>query len=118
MSPKEKPIERMYWSIGEVATLLGVKTSLLRYWEKEFGTLRPKRTNKGDRLYTKADIEQLQRIQYLVKEKGYTLQGAKGQLRKRAVPETPPPAEISLDEVRNKLLRVRQKLVELGEQGW
>jgi DNA-binding transcriptional MerR regulator len=55
---------------------------LIRYWEKEFGTLRPKRTGKGDRLVHKKDIEQLQRIQHLVKEKGFTLQGAREQLRK------------------------------------
>ncbi len=70
MPYKEKTIEKLYWSIGEVAEQLGVNTSLIRYWEKEFGTLRPKRTGKGDRLYTKKDIEQLQRIQHLVKEKG------------------------------------------------
>ena len=63
MPLKEKTIERMYWSIGEVADTLGVNTSLLRYWEKEFGTLRPKRTNKGDRLYTKDDIATIRGIQ-------------------------------------------------------
>jgi DNA-binding transcriptional MerR regulator len=115
MPLKEKTIERMYWSIGEVADTLGVNASLLRYWEKEFGTLRPKRTSKGDRLYTKDDIEQLRRIQHLVKEKGFTLQGAKGQLRKRAVPEAPVQPVIPLDEVRSALLRVREKLIALVE---
>lgn len=81
MPLKEKTIERMYWTIGEVAGELGVNPSLLRYWEKEFGSLRPKRTNRGDRLYTREDIGQLQRIQHLVKEKGFTLHGAKGELR-------------------------------------
>ncbi len=112
MPLKEKTIERMYWSIGEVADTLEVNTSLLRYWEKEFGTLRPKRTSKGDRLYTKDDIEQLRRIQHLVKEKGFTLQGAKGQLRKPKVEEAPPP-QLPLDEVRSKLMHVRKRLVEL-----
>lgn len=115
MPLKEKTIERMYWSIGEVADTLGVNASLLRYWEKEFGTLRPKRTNKGDRLYTKDDIEQLRKIQHLVKEKGFTLQGAKGQLRKPVVQEAPPPPQLPLDEVRSKLLRVRERLMELRE---
>ena len=113
MPLKEKTIERMYWSIGEVADTLEVNTSLLRYWEKEFGTLRPKRTNKGDRLYTKDDIEQLRKIQHLVKEKGFTLQGAKGQLRKRAEPEPAPQPVLPLDEVRSKLMHVRKRLVEL-----
>ncbi len=115
MPLKEKTIERMYWPIGEVAQELGVNTSLLRYWEKEFGTLRPKRTNKGDRLYTKDDIEQLRRIQHLVKDKGFTLQGAKDQLRKPEPQEAPPVPELPLDEVRSKLKRVRERLVELRE---
>ncbi|MBZ0205836.1 MAG: MerR family transcriptional regulator [Flavobacteriales bacterium] len=116
MPLKEKTIERMYWGIGEVADTLGVNTSLLRYWEKEFGTLRPKRTNKGDRLYTKDDIEQLRRIQHLVKEKGFTLQGAKGQLRKPEPKEEPEVPPLPVDEVRNKLRRVREGLLELRKR--
>ena len=112
MPLKEKTIERMYWPIGEVAETLGVNTSLLRYWEKEFGTLRPKRTNKGDRLYTKDDIEQLRRILYLVKEKGFTLQGAREQLRKADNVETA--ATLDVEQLRNRLLEIRTKLVALG----
>ena len=118
MPLKEKTIGRMYWTIGEVADELGVNTSLLRYWEKEFGTLRPKRTNKGDRLYTKDDIGQLRRIQYLVKEKGFTLQGAKSALRQAELPEREPaPAPtVQVDEIRERLLRVRRKLVAWREE--
>lgn len=120
MPLKEKPIERLYWSIGEVAEDLGVNTSLLRYWEKEFGTLRPKRTNKGDRLYTKNDILQLQRIQYLVKEKGFTLQGAKSELRKPeaplSAPEPIPSPAVPVNEVRARLLFIREQLLELREE--
>lgn len=115
MSLKEKTIERLYWSIGEVADELGVNTSLLRYWEKEFGSLRPKRTNKGDRLYTAADIEQLRRIQHLVKEKGFTLQGAKVQLRRSGSAEPVPPPALPVDEVRSTLVRLRQGLLALRE---
>lgn len=120
MPLKEKTIERMYWSIGEVAGELGVNTSLLRYWEKEFGTLRPKRTNKGDRLYTKDDIGQLRKIQHLVKEKGFTLQGAKDQLRRPEAPAVPAPtpiAPIPVDEVRSLLKDIRKRLLELREGG-
>lgn len=121
MPLKEKPVERMYWSIGEVAEDLGVNTSLLRYWEKEFGTLRPKRTNKGDRLYTRNDILQLKRIQFLVKEKGFTLQGAKNQLRKSEAPKpapvAPPPAPaVPVNEVRARLLLIREQLMMLREE--
>ena len=120
MPLKEKTIERMYWSIGEVADELGVNTSLLRYWEKEFGTLRPKRTNKGDRLYTKDDVEQLRRIQHLVKDKGFTLQGAKGQLRKAErveAQEAPVIVPVPVDEVRSVLQRIRARLIEMRGAG-
>lgn len=119
MPLKEKPIERMYWTIGEVAADLEVNTSLLRYWEKEFGSLRPKRTNKGDRLYTKDDILQLRRIRHLVKEKGFTLQGAKTALRQAELPGAPPSAQpgIPVDEVRDRLLRIRGNLVALRGEG-
>jgi DNA-binding transcriptional MerR regulator len=120
MPLKEKTIERMYWSIGEVADELGVNTSLLRYWEKEFGTLRPKRTNKGERLYTKDDIAQLRKIQHLVKDKGFTLQGAKGQLRKAERvedQEAPVSVAVPVDEVRSVLKGIRERLLELREGG-
>jgi len=114
MSLKEKTIGRMYWTIGEVADDLGVNASLLRYWEKEFGSLRPKRTNRGDRLYTRDDIEQLRQIQHLVKEKGFTLQGAKGQLRHGdALAAAPAPDMPDLEGLRDRLLQVRSLLVRL-----
>ena len=113
MPLKEKTIERMYWSIGEVADELGVNTSVLRYWEKEFGTLRPKRTNKGDRLYTKDDIATIRGIQHLLKERGFTIEGAKGQLRKPEPEEETPAPMVPVAEVRTKLLRVRERLMEL-----
>ena len=113
MPLKEKTIERMYWSIGEVADTLGVNASLLRYWEKEFGTLRPKRTNKGDRLYTKDDIATVRSIQHLLKERGFTIQGAKGQLKKPEPVEEVSTSTVPVAEVRAKLLRVRERLMEL-----
>lgn len=109
MPYKEKTVEKLYWSIGEVATDLAVNTSLIRYWEKEFGMIRPKRTGRGDRLYTRKDIDLLKRIKHLVKEQGFTLNGAKEQLRsKEEEPEAVPP---DLALLRTKLLDVRAKLV-------
>jgi DNA-binding transcriptional MerR regulator len=113
MPLKEKTIERMYWTISEVAQNLGVNTSLLRYWEKEFGSLRPKRTNRGDRLYTKDDIEHLRQIQHLVKDRGFTLQGAKGQLRDRSQPDEPAAPVPSLEELRDRLVVLREGLLAL-----
>jgi len=113
MPYKEKTVEKLYWSIGEVATDLAVNTSLIRYWEKEFGMIRPKRTGRGDRLYTRKDIDLLKRIQHLVKEQGFTLQGAKDQLRKGGEPELPVAKE-EQTELRQRLLGVRERLLELS----
>ncbi len=72
---------KLYYSIGEVAEMLQVNASLLRYWEKEFDMIRPRKNAKGDRLFTNEDIEKLKLVYHLVKEKGYTLEGAKIQLK-------------------------------------
>lgn len=110
---KEKTVEKLYWSIGEVAEELGVNTSLIRYWEKEFSSIRPKRTGKGDRSYTRKEIDQLRRIQHLVKEKGFTLQGAKEQLRGGNVPVEP--TSSNNKEVLERLGRIRAELLSIGE---
>ena len=70
-------IQKRYYTIGEVAEKFNVNTSLIRFWETEFDTLRPKKNKKGDRQFTQKDIDCVQTIYHLVKEKGYTLQGAK-----------------------------------------
>ena len=74
-------MEKLYWSIGEVAEMLGVTQSLLRFWETEFDEIKPRKNKKGTRSYTTSDIEVLRRIYYLTKECGFTLDGAKEQLR-------------------------------------
>lgn len=73
---------KLYYSIGEAAEILDVNTSLIRFWEKEFAILKPKKNRKGNRQFTKDDIENLKLIYHLVKERGYTLQGAKEKLKK------------------------------------
>ncbi|MBK9760361.1 MAG: MerR family transcriptional regulator [Flavobacteriales bacterium] len=107
MPLKEKTIERIYWTIGEVAEQLGVNTSLLRYWEKEFGMLRPKRTGKGDRLYSKDDVAKIREIQVLLKQDGFTIEGAKAQLRGGRKQED------ARDEAVRRLQRVRAELLSL-----
>ena len=110
MPYRERTVEKLYWSIGEVAVELGVNASLIRYWEKEFGTIKPKRTGKGDRLYTRKEIDQLKRIQHLVKEKGFTLSGAKEALRK-----SEPPTADERTALRDRLLSVREQLVDISQ---
>lgn len=73
--------DKLYFKIGEIAKAFNVNTSLIRYWEKEFKQLHPKKGKNGSRLYTKKDIDTLQHIYYLVKEKSYTLDGAKQKMK-------------------------------------
>lgn len=75
-------IEKKYFTIGEVSEMIGEAPSLIRFWEKEFHQLKPGKTTKGTRKYSQKDIELLKHIHYLVKTKGYTLDGAKDALRK------------------------------------
>lgn len=107
MAYKEKEIEKLYYSIGEVAEMLDVNTSLLRYWEKEFDILAPRKNVKGDRFFTKEDIEKVKLIYHLVRDKGYTLEGAKTQLKTKFEEEQ------KKMRVIEKLKNVREFLVTL-----
>ena len=80
MPYKEREIEKVYFTIGEVAEEFNVATSLIRFWETEFDVLNPKKNKKGNRQFTKSDIQKLRLIYHLVKERGFTLQGAKEML--------------------------------------
>lgn len=75
-------LTKRYYSIGEVANLFNVSSSLIRYWETEFTFLNPQKNKKGDRRFTKENIDQLQIIYQLVKERGFTLDGAKQEIRR------------------------------------
>lgn len=101
--------DKLYYSIGEVAGMLGVAPSVLRFWETEFDQLHPVKNRRGVRSYTRRDVELLQRIHYLTRDCGYTLEGARDQLRSH--PEEDPKMQV----VRN-LSELRSFLVELKEQ--
>ena len=73
--------QKLYYSIGEISKAFNVNASLIRFWEKEFEILKPKKNSKGTRRYSSIDVENFQTIHHLVKEKGYTLEGAKEQLK-------------------------------------
>jgi DNA-binding transcriptional MerR regulator len=81
MPYKEKKVEKLYYSIGEVADMFNVNTSLIRFWEKEFDVIKPKKNKKGNRFFTIQDIENIKLIYHLVKERGMTLSGAKKKLK-------------------------------------
>ena len=72
---------KLYYAIGEVAEAFGVNTSLIRFWEKEFDIIKPKKNAKGNRKFTPEDIKNLELIYHLVKERGFTLEGAKIHLK-------------------------------------
>lgn len=117
MPLKPKTIEKLYWTIGEVADELGVNNSTIRFWEKEFDLSAARRTGKGDRLYTRKEIDHLRTIQHLVKDKGFTLQGARTQL-KQGLPDAQPQQPDHLREVAERLSVLRAKLLTLrGELG-
>jgi len=81
--------EKRYYGIGELAKAFGVNTSLIRFWEKEFDVLQPKKNAKGNRKFTPEDVKNLSLIYHLVKERGFTLEGAKNQLKeqKQKIPD-------------------------------
>ncbi|MBI3510813.1 MAG: MerR family transcriptional regulator [Bacteroidetes bacterium] len=111
MPYRERDIEKLYYSIGEVSKMFNVNASLIRFWEKEFDLIRPKKNTKGDRMFTKTDLENLRAIYHLVKERGYTLQGANEKL-KGGKDETFNAVEMvkSLEEVKSFLLEIKKEL--------
>ncbi|MBS1508475.1 MAG: MerR family transcriptional regulator [Bacteroidetes bacterium] len=111
MAYKEKEIEKIYYSIGEVAEQFNVAPSLIRFWESEFEIIQPKKNRKGNRQFTKEDIENVRTIYHLVKQKGFTLQGAKEMLKNdtQAVRDKMEVYE-SLKKIRQFLVEVRDKL--------
>ena len=109
--------EKLFYSIKEVADVFDVEASLLRYWEKEFPSVKPPRTAKGTRQYRKEDIEEIRRIHYLVKEKGLTLSGAKQKLKEN--PESVAQTEeivTRLKAVRAELMKLKTEFDELDEE--
>ncbi|NOQ73764.1 MAG: MerR family transcriptional regulator [Crocinitomix sp.] len=82
MSEVDMKLQKLYYSMGEVSEMFSVNASLIRFWEKEFSIIKPKKNKKGNRLFTQKDIKNFQLIYQLVKIEGYTLEGAKQRLRK------------------------------------
>jgi DNA-binding transcriptional MerR regulator len=102
--------EKRYYGIGEVARAFGVNTSLIRFWEKEFDALKPKKNAKGNRKFTPQDIKNLQLIYHLVKERGFTLEGAKTHLKEDRQ------KTLSNFDIIQKLEHVKSELVKIKEQ--
>jgi len=109
---KEKEIVKRYYTIGEVAEMFDVATSLIRFWETEFDLINPKKNKKGNRQFTQEDVSNVKLIYHLVKEKGYTLQGAKDILKNHNLTTVRDNLEMvqSLKKVREFLIEIKQNL--------
>ena len=110
MPKLKKNIEKLFYPIGEVAQMYGVNVSLIRFWENEFDILKPKKNKKGNRMFTKTDLENLEIIFHLVKERGFTLDGAKKKLKENK--------KDTIDNISiiKKLKEIRTFLVDLREE--
>ena len=110
---EESKSGKYYYSIGEVADMFGVNTSMIRYWEKEFDVLRPRKNKKGNRLFTERDVRYVHVIYHLTKVKGYTLAGAKQALKdKFSDYEERMILLETLDKTRNFLMLLDKSLAE------
>jgi DNA-binding transcriptional MerR regulator len=113
---KRPPIpDKIYFSIGEVASHFGVSTSLIRYWEDEFPQITPRKNGKGDRRYTKQDIEKVAVIYDLIKEKGFTIKGAQSHISDKGdkTESVSFPVADKLKELKSFLIQLKQDLKNL-----
>lgn len=104
------PEGKLYYSIGEISKAFGVNASLIRFWEKEFDILKPKKNAKGNRKFTPEDVKNLKLIYHLVKERGFTLDGAKTHLKENQK------KTLNKFEIVQKLEFIKSQLTELKNQ--
>ena len=111
MPYKEKETTKLFYSIGEVAKMFDVNTSLIRFWEKEFDIIKPKKNKKGNRMFTQQDVDNFYIIYHLVKERGFKLEGAKRKLRENKQ-DTINEIEVvkSLQKIKSFLLEIKSEL--------
>lgn len=102
--------EKRYYKIGEVAKAFDVNTSLIRFWENEFSVLKPKKNKKGNRLFTQEDLKNLKLIYHLVKEKGFTLDGARKKMKEN------PKNVLEKHQIISNLENIKQELINIKNQ--
>ena len=102
--------KKRYYSIGEVASKFNVNPSLIRFWEKEFSILKPKKTSKGNRKFSSNDIKSFSKIYFLLKQKGYTIQGAKDYLKNNIKSNSKLNVINRLNEIKSKLIEIRDQI--------
>lgn len=121
MSARE-PLVKLYYRIGEVSEIVGVEPHVLRYWETEFRSIRPQKSRKGQRIYSRRDVDKLLRVKDLLYNHGFTIAGARKQLRDvqekvAPAPREPAPAPVAVraavPEVRAALLEIRREIMDM-----
>lgn len=110
MPYKEPIIEKIFFTIGEVAKIVNIDATTIRYWENQFDALKPQKNNKGNRLFTKDDIELVKLIHHLVKERGLTTKGARQKLKDNRE-ET-----VHYFEIVKKLQNIKRELTEIRDE--
>lgn len=118
MPYKETDIVKLYYTIGELSEMFDVNASLIRFWEKEFDILKPKKNKKGNRLFTPENIDNFKVIYNLVKEQGLTLEGAKKYLKdhKKEVKHELKTDRSQFGEIEFKLKQIKNRLIDLGSR--
>ena len=103
--------EKIYYSIGEVSKIIGITTSKIRFWEKQFDSIKPKKNKKGNRIFNKKELNKLKLIHHLLKEKKYTIDGAKKKMRKNPEKtETHQKVIENLKKIKAELIEIRKNL--------
>ncbi len=111
MPYKDQKVEKLFYPIGEVAAMFNVNTSLIRFWEREFDIIKPKKNKKGNRLFTREDIDNFHIIYHLVKERGMTLKGAQKKLKENRE-DTINNLEVikSLNDIKKMLMEIKEEM--------
>ena len=102
--------DKIYFKVGEVSRIAGVPAYVLRFWEREFASIRPKRAPSGQRLYRKRDIRRILAVKQLLYERGFTIEGAKRYLKAKAAKGAADPGPVSLAEIHGELESIRKML--------
>lgn len=119
---QSRELVKLYYRIGEVSDIVGVQPHVLRYWETEFRSIRPQKSSKGQRVYSRRDVEKLLKVKDLLKNQGFTIAGARKRLSEVAPstqpsePSEPVEAEPGAKNMRKVLLSLRQDLLNMLEQ--
>ncbi len=115
---QSRELVKLYYRIGEVSDIVGVQPHVLRYWETEFRSIRPQKSSKGQRVYSRRDVEKLLRVKDLLKNQGFTIAGARKRLSEPTSggPEEQPELDNGAKDVRKVLLGLRQDLLRMLEE--